>query len=70
LEVATVRTGPSGLTLLRRLNSSGARTKAEVQAMGEFQDLTWEYYMRRRHAFLETIPNQREAVSSWLHNRP
>lgn len=34
LEFITVRTGPSGLTLIRRLNPSRMRSKAEVEALG------------------------------------
>ncbi len=69
LEVTTVRTGPSGLTLIRGLNASGARSKAAVEGIRRFQDLTWEYYKQHRHEFLETIPNERDAVVSWLCNR-
>jgi Methyltransferase domain len=69
LELITVRTGPSGLTLIRRLNPSHARSKAEIEALGRFEELPWEHYKRHRHEFLETIANERSAVASWLCTR-
>jgi len=69
LELITVRTGPSGLTLIRRLNPSRRRSKEEIEALTQFQELPWEYYKRHRNEFLETIPNERDAVERWLRNR-
>jgi len=69
LEVTTVRTGPSGLTLIRRLNGSGTPYQVEAEGIGRFQDLTWEFYKEHRHEFLETIPNDRDALVNWLCNR-
>ena len=65
LQCITVRTGPSGLTLIQRLNPCRTRTAAEVQAVDEFKNLTWEFYKRRQGDFLETIPNNRAAVAAW-----
>ena len=69
LGLITIRTGPSGLTLIRRLDPSHARSEEEIEALGRFRELPWEYYKQHRGEFLETIPNQREAVVSWLANR-
>jgi hypothetical protein len=68
LEFTTVRTGPSGLTLIRRLSPTAQRSEAEAQAVSEFAQLTWDYYARRRGEFLDTIPNEQGAVLRWLTN--
>jgi hypothetical protein len=66
LEFVTVRTGPSGLTLIRRLDPSRKRTVAQSEVIGQFQRLSWQYYERHRDDSLETIPNERGAVVRWL----
>jgi hypothetical protein len=66
LELVTVRTGPSGLTLIRRLDPSRKRSRADIEAFGRFRELPWEHYKRHRNEFLETIPNERSAVAEWL----
>jgi hypothetical protein len=69
LEMVTVRTGPSGLTLIRRLSTSRKKQQADTQALARFRGLPWEYYKQHRSEFLETIPNEREAVAGWLSGR-
>lgn len=69
LRLITVRTGPSGLTLIRGLDPSHAGSEEEFEALGRFRALPWEYYKEHRSEFLETIPNQRDAVVSWISNR-
>jgi hypothetical protein len=66
LDVTTVRTGPSGLTLIRRLKRAEAGSKVEPDTLARFRDLPWEYFRRHRNEFLETIPNDRDAVVNWL----
>jgi len=66
LELITVRTAPSGLTLIRRLNASRTRFQPDVEGLRRFEELPWEYYKRHRDGFLETLPNDREAVMRWL----
>jgi hypothetical protein len=66
LELATVRTGPSGLTLIRRLNPSRRKSPADVEAIGRYRELPWEYYKQHGSEFLVTIPNERSAVRRWL----
>ena len=69
LEVITVRTGPSGLTLIRCLNPSRKESQADTKAIARFRELPWEYYKQHRNEFLETIPNEREALAGWLSGR-
>jgi hypothetical protein len=69
LEIVTVRTGPSGLTLIRRLSTSRKKQQADIKALARFRGLPWEYYKQHRHEFLETIPNERDAVAGWLSGR-
>lgn len=66
LDLVTVRTGPSGLTLIRRLNPMRTRSQAEVEAVGAFQELGWDDHARYREDFLETMPSERGAVLRWL----
>jgi hypothetical protein len=66
LKMVTVRTGPSGLTLIRGLNSSCIRSRPDTQALDRFRELPWNYYKQHRSEFLKTLPNEREAVAGWL----
>lgn len=66
LDLVTVRTGPSGLTLIRGLGQSRQRAGNESETMGQFQALPWGYYKQYREEFLQTIPNERGAIQSWL----
>lgn len=66
LEIVTVRTGPSGLTLIRHMSLSGKKWQADAKALGRYRELPFDYYRQHRNEFLETIPNQREAVAGWL----
>ena len=70
LELVTIRTGPSGLTLIRQLNPAWKRSRdVEAEAIDQFRNLSWEYFKQHRDEFLETIPNQRSAVAEWLSRR-
>jgi hypothetical protein len=70
LELITVRTGPSGLTLIAGLNPSREKSRADSrEALQGFVELPWEYYKQHHNEFLETIPNQRDAVAEWLSRR-
>jgi hypothetical protein len=69
LEIVTVRTGPSGLTLIRRLSTTRKKQQADTEALARFRELPWEFYKQHRHEFLETIPNERDAVAGWLSGR-
>ena len=69
LEVITVRTGPSGLTLIRRLCPSHKNRQADTNAIAWFRELPWEYYKQHSNEFLGTISNEREALVEWLSGR-
>jgi len=66
LETVTITAGPSGLTLIRGLDPAHAKSKTEAEGISHFRQLTWDYYRRRRHEFLKTVPNERSAVAAWL----
>jgi hypothetical protein len=68
LKMITVRTGPSGLTLMRGLDSSRGKSRLNTEAVVRFRELPWEYYKQHRDEFLETIPNERDALARWLSN--
>jgi hypothetical protein len=69
LEIVTVQTGPSGLTLIRRLSTCRKKHQADTQALAWFRELPWQYYKQHCNEFLETIPNERHAVARWLSGR-
>lgn len=66
LEMVTVRTGPSGLTLIRGLRKSHIKSQADSETLSRFRELPWEYYKQHRNEFMETIPNERDAVAGWV----
>lgn len=67
LEFVTVNAGPSGLTLITGLNPFSQKSQADNRnALEQFRGLPWEYYKQHRNEFLETIPNERNAVAGWL----
>lgn len=69
LELVTIRTGPSGLSLIRQLNPSRKGSWTDIEALDQFRNLPWEYYKQHRDEFLETITNERGAVAEWLSRR-
>jgi hypothetical protein len=69
LEIVTVSTGPSGLTLIRGLDGSRKNPGADSQALSFFRGLPFDYYKQHRHEFLSIIPNQKEVVTGWLRRR-
>jgi hypothetical protein len=66
LEIVTVRTGPSGLTLIRCRSPLSKKPQTDTEALARFRELPWAYYKQHGDEFLETIPNEREAVARWL----
>lgn len=66
VKMTTVRTGPSGLTLIRGLDASRGKSALDTEALVRFRDLPWQYYKQHRGEFLETTPNERDAVACWL----
>jgi hypothetical protein len=67
LRMVTVRTAPSGLCLVQRLDS-GNRTFREELAEIEagYMDLGFDYYLAHRHEMPEEIANDRDEVRNWL----
>lgn len=65
LEIATVLTAPSGLTMIRNLNPAAARDGL-TSLVREFAALPWEYFAAHHRQFLAPIPNDRAAVVGWL----
>lgn len=65
LSVTTVEAGPSGLTLIAGFGGSG-RNPSGAAEIESYKGLSWGDYQRRRHEFLSTIPNDRQAVIDWV----
>ncbi len=66
LERVTVRAGPSGLTLIRRLDALRASETDWAVALDSYIEQPWTDYDRHCDAFLETIANRRHTVLDWL----
>jgi len=69
LEIVTVLTAPTGLTLIRKfgLAQDDAGTPGSID---EFKALEFDYFERNQQEFLRTIPNQRPAVDAFCQNTP
>jgi hypothetical protein len=71
LEMITVRTAPTGLCLVRGLDSSNRRLEEELpEIVATYRDLDFDYYLAHREEMPEEIPNQEEAVRDWLRPSP
>jgi hypothetical protein len=71
LEMVTVRTAPTGLSLVRGLDSSNRGFEEELpEIVAAYRDLDFEYYLAHREEMPEEIPNQEEAVRDWLRPSP
>jgi hypothetical protein len=71
LEMITVRTAPTGLCLVRGLNSSNRSLEAELDEIeASYRDLGFDYYVAHRHEMPDEIPNREEAVRDWIGARP
>lgn len=62
LRMITVRTAPTGLTLIRNLDPEWAQREG---AGREPAPLDWDYYVRHHAEFLGLAPNDREVVESF-----
>ena len=69
LEIATVLTAPTGLTLVRRLDG-GRRQRADPALVREVAALDFSYFEQHANRFLGAIPNQRGAVEAFCQNTP
>jgi hypothetical protein len=63
LDVITVRSAPSGLTLIRRLKPCGAALDGRLR---QFSELSWDYYQANHEKFQRTIPSDHAALLGWL----
>jgi len=71
LEMITVRTGPTGLCLVRGLDGVAERVEPEMpEIVASYTDLGYDYYRAHRDEMPEEIPNTRDAVSEWLRPTP
>ncbi len=69
LEIVTVLTFPSGLTLVRGFDPNYAHNRLSGQVF-EFRELDHDYFEQYRKDFLRTIPNQRAAIEDFCQNTP
>jgi hypothetical protein len=67
LEMVTVRTAPTGLCLVRGLDSSNRSLEEELaEIVASYRDLDFDYYLAHRNEMPEEIASEREAVRGWL----
>ena len=67
LEMAVVPTGPTGLCLVRNLDSSNRDLEEQLPEIeGEYRDLDFDYYLAHRDEMPEQIANDEDAVREWL----
>lgn len=69
LEIATVMTGPAGLTLVRGLDPACDHGRLRQQAAG-FRDLDYDYFDRFVRNSQRTIPNHFAAVEAFCQKTP
>lgn len=71
LEMITVRTAPTGLCLVRGLDSAHQRLEAELPEIeATYTDLGYDYYLAHRQEMPDEIPNSPDAVRDWLRAAP
>jgi Methyltransferase domain len=71
LEMVTVPTAPSGLCLVRGLDSEDRRLEDELPEIeATYRDLDFDYYLAHRDEMPGEIANEREAVGEWLRTGP
>jgi hypothetical protein len=67
LAMVIVRTAPTGLCLIRRLNSEERELEQALPAIeAEYKQLGFDYYLSHRHEMPPEIPNEQDAVRGWL----
>jgi hypothetical protein len=69
LEMVTVTTAPTGLTLIRGLDPRSEQSRLFAGA-AEFAALEFDYFDRHHEEFLTLIPNHRAAVEAFCQNTP
>jgi hypothetical protein len=67
LAMVTVRTAPTGLTLVRGLDSGNRRLEEELpEIVASYRDLDFGYYLAHKEEMPVEIPNEEVAVRQWL----
>jgi hypothetical protein len=67
LEMVTVRTAPTGLCLVRGLDSTDQQLQEEFpEIVATYRDLDFDYYLAHRDEMPPEIPNEEKAVKDWL----
>ena len=67
LEMTTVRTAPTGLTLVRGLDAESRLLEHELPGIvTAYRDLDFEYFTSNRDAMPSELPPERDAVADWL----
>lgn len=67
LDMIIVPTAPTGLCLVRGLDSSNRQLEQELpDVVAEYRERDFDYYLAHRDELPGQIPNEREAVSDWL----
>ena len=65
--MVSVRTAPTGLCLVRGLDSGNqVLEKALPEVIQTYRDFDFEYYRGHREEMPDEIPNERPAVRDWL----
>jgi hypothetical protein len=67
LDMIAVPTAPTGLCLVRGLDSADRRVEQELPEIEEtYRELDFDYYLEHRDEMPAQTPNDREAVSDWV----
>jgi hypothetical protein len=67
LAMVVVRTAPTGLCLIKGLESQNREFEQALPAIeDEYRDLGFDYYLNHRHEMPPEIPNEADAVREWL----
>jgi len=67
LEMATVRTAPTGLCFVRGLDSANRLLEQELdEIVADYRELDFDYYTAHRDEMPEELPNDEDVVRAWL----
>ena len=67
LEMVTIRTAPTGLTLVRGLDPGNRNLESELaEIVSEYRELGFDHYLTNRDWMPPELPNESEAVAGWL----
>jgi hypothetical protein len=67
LDMVIVRTAPTGLCIVKGLDSGNRQLEEQMGALIEnYRDLDFDYYLAHRHEMPGEIESDKEAVRDWL----